>query len=1080
MDRRTHVLADRPTRRNIPTVFISSTVDDLKPYRAAAEFEAARAGFQVLAQEYFVGSGDQRPLEKCLAEVAKADVLVVIVAHRYGWEPPGQPGSDTKSITWLECAEARREGPGKKKIEVLAFLVDKESDKFKWPLESWEKYRLISAVDATTPELLAEVQRNVAKLQEFKQWVSSLGIRATFTNPDSLRAEVAAALRDWLARHQEFAQAAPAGRSDPTKYLESLREQTGWIDIRGLMVGSGKAPRFPINELYIPLTTTSKLTVADEKFGIARGGPPERRAHPTTEDASAAGRERVELEDLLTYRRLVIVGDPGAGKTTFLYRIAYELSDRWLKAERLPSGTSVPASSKAAEQHTEARASFLTRLAAALRQTFASEAGGLGLDTRTGEPAETGQCAEGGEPLLPIFIRIAELSEHIRRRRAQPSYEGPSAEDSPAWLAHFLNQQNEENKWGLDREFIEGKLESGSVLLLLDGLDEPPSAIDREATARLFENTTRAYQRCRFVVTTRPLAYVGRAVLDGFEEARIEPLEPEQIESFLGHWCRALFPESEEKAQRHLRELAEALRSTLEIRRMARNPVMLTALAVVHWNEKRIPEQRADLYSSILIWLSRAREKRPGREPAERCLTLLEHLALGMQNQPQGRLVQISKGEAADMLAAQFRAENDAERRQRAQDFIAQEEVDSGIIVSRGSELRFWHLTFQEYLAAKAIAGLVDRDQDTLLLTGNEIYLQEWREAALLVAGVLRESGVPRVDRLVTEILNRLGERASLAERARCVGLLGAMVRDLRPLGYEPADARYGEAVQSVLGIFDKVKSRQVEFQVRLEAAEALGQAGDPRLHRDNWITIPPGTFLMGAQKEDPAQPNYDPEARDDESPVHEVYLNAFKIGRYPVTVEEFRRFVEEDGYNNGKWWDARGFRQTKEPDGWDEQVLHPNRPVVGVCWFEAAAYCAWKGVRLPTEAEWERAARGPNGRKYPWGNEPPDTERANYWEGKVGHATPVGLYPHGANPEGIEDLAGNVWEWVADGYEAEYYRSSPGRNPKGPEAGERRVLRGGGWYGLARYLRSAGRFRDVPVNRLVNIGFRSVREVFP
>jgi len=195
--------------RKNPTVFISSTAEDLQPYREKAIFEAERAGFEVHTQEYFVASGNERPLAKCFEEVAKADVVVVIVAHRYGWVPPGQPGGDTKSITWLECEEAQRAGRGKKKLEVLAFLVGKESDEFKWPLELWEKYRLITAVERTTPELLAEVQRNVAKLEEFKAWLSTLAIRATFTNPDSLRAEVATALRDWLARHPKFAEAQP-------------------------------------------------------------------------------------------------------------------------------------------------------------------------------------------------------------------------------------------------------------------------------------------------------------------------------------------------------------------------------------------------------------------------------------------------------------------------------------------------------------------------------------------------------------------------------------------------------------------------------------------------------------------------------------------------------------------------------------------------------------------------------------------------------------------------------------------------------------------------------------------------------
>jgi hypothetical protein len=169
-------------------------------------------------------------------------------------------------------------------------------------------------------------------------------------------------------------------------------------------------------------------------------------------------------------------------------------------------------------------------------------------------------------------------------------------------------------------------------------------------------------------------------VLTGFHTAQIEPLEAAGITIFLKHWCDQLFPESAEAAKNHLDELDQALRDRAEIRRMARNPVMLTALAVVHWNERRLPAQRADLYECILKWLLEARQRRPGRESGKRCLELLQSLALAMQQHPKGRLVQAEKSWAASVVP---------------QAFLEQEEVDSGIIASRGSELRFWHLTFQ-------------------------------------------------------------------------------------------------------------------------------------------------------------------------------------------------------------------------------------------------------------------------------------------------------------------------------------------------------------------------------------------------
>ena len=690
--------------------------------------------------------------------------------------------------------------------------------------------------------------------------------------------------------------ARPAAVNDPGRYLEDLREQTRYIDIRGLQVGTGKAYRFPITDLYIPLTTASRQEV----------------------------RRSARLEEALNEPRLVIVGEPGSGKTTFL---------RWLVFQY------------------------------------------------AGDPQQP----------LPLLVRISELAEHIRNCSGQKR--SPTSE-SPEWLVHFLTAKSDELNWSLDAAFFKKTLSEGSCVLLLDGLDEAPSVEERSRMARIFEGATRAYPKCRIVVTTRPQSYAGTALLAGFTEARIEPLDDEAIGQFLEHWCRALFPTSEAEAKAHLTGLQTALHAKVEIRRMVVNPVMLTALAVVHWNEKRIPEQRADLYESVLQWLARSREQRLGRASASRCLELLKLLALAMQDHPDGRKTELSLGESVRVLDGEF-----SNQRSGAEAFLLEEEGDSGIIVRRDSQLRFWHLTFQEYLAARCIAGFPDEQQYKLLLDSGKIYLPEWRESALLLAGVLMGQGRESVDSLFSALLDRLGSKAKLPQQARTAGLLGAMVGDLRPFQYEPKDPRYARLMDAVLGVFKAESVDTIDFKTRLEAAEALGQAGDPRLgdKAENWIRI------------------------ECEKP--------FRIARYPVTVQEYKSFVEDGGYQDQRFWVAGGFGQWQEPDGWAEQLAHPNRPVVEVSWFEAAAYARWARVRLLTEAEWERAARGTEGREYPWGEEAPSPRLANYREGKVGHPTPVGLYPLGATPERIQDLAGNVWEWCEDWYDPseKKYRNSRG-----------------------------------------------------
>ncbi len=1006
-------------RSPIPIVFVSSTVEDLTRYRAAVSNAANTAGCLPRMMEYFAAAGDKPPLDACLARVSEADVLVVVVAHRFGWVPPDQQAGEHKSITWLECERAVADG-----TEVLAFLLD---ETYAWPEDDREEYALTQAVreGKATPELLQSVQRNVTSLRQFKAWLSARAIRATFTTPEDLQGKVLHALHEWTQRHPDLA-TPPTTKTrppaDPTTYLRTLLERNRYIDIRGLQVGAGKAYRFPIEELFISLTSTGRPHAPDaaDADKAKRGSPSQ------SEDRGMAAPAVLPLHAALAHRRLVVVGDPGSGKTTFLRRVVCALAESLLG--------DVPNAA-------EAR---------------------LGMK----------------ETPLPLLVPVADLVEHVAQVRRAPS-EHPASVESPAWLPHFLGAVSREAKWGLDREFFEQRLEDGSALVLLDGLDEAPDRLARGSVARLIRNAATAYPRSQFVVTSRPAAYTDEAVLAGFEHAWIDPLADEAIHTFLTRWSEALHPGSPREAASHRDELQAALANRPDMRRLVRNPVMLTALAVVHWNERRLPEQRADLYDSIVKWLARSRQQRPGRSTAEQCITVLQELALAMQSHPEGRQVQVSKRWAAEALAQELDAGAHSRHGiERAARFLEEEELDSGLVIARGHELRFWHLTFQEFLAARAIAARTELAQRKVLFgKPRTLYLPEWREVVLLLAGVLHQQGSKKVDGLVSAVLENLGRNPSLAAKARCAGLLGALFRDLKPLGYEPADVRYPRLIDEVYAIFDAGRSESLAIQDRIEAAEALGQAGDPRIdskHPKYWVRIPAREFLMGSQKTDRSQPNYDDEAFDDELPPHMVSLNEYRIAAYPTTVGEYERFVADGGYEERRWWAAGGFGKFNEPDEWADQTAFPNHPVVGVSWFEATAYAAWSGCRLPTEAEWEHAARGTGGRKFPWGNEPADPSRLNYLESWIGRPTPVGIYPLGATPDGIYDMAGNVWEWCQDAYAP--YGATPQTVPDPLKEGDVvRVVRGGSWFFDSRLARAAFLFDVRPEIRFVYLGFRVV-----
>jgi formylglycine-generating enzyme required for sulfatase activity len=228
---------------------------------------------------------------------------------------------------------------------------------------------------------------------------------------------------------------------------------------------------------------------------------------------------------------------------------------------------------------------------------------------------------------------------------------------------------------------------------------------------------------------------------------------------------------------------------------------------------------------------------------------------------------------------------------------------------------------------------------------------------------------------------------------------------------------------------------------------------------------VPAGEFTMGSAN-----------GNSDERPVHPVYLDAFYMDMYEVTNAAYRAC-----FSAGVCTPPHDTSSATRSSYYGNSQ-YDNYPVINVDWNQANTYCEWRGGSLPTEAQWEKAARGTDGRTYPWG-EGISCSQANYWGqngGCVGDTTEVGSYESGKSPYGIYDLAGNVWEWVADWYDENYYAYSPSSNPLGPSSGEFRVLRGGSWYYGDFDVRSAVRYNDTPANFIYVVGFRCARSISP
>lgn len=233
-------------------------------------------------------------------------------------------------------------------------------------------------------------------------------------------------------------------------------------------------------------------------------------------------------------------------------------------------------------------------------------------------------------------------------------------------------------------------------------------------------------------------------------------------------------------------------------------------------------------------------------------------------------------------------------------------------------------------------------------------------------------------------------------------------------------------------------------------------------------VAIPEGFFPMGVPKA----------ARDggvDERPNHEVFVDTFYIDKFEVTNGRYLQFVTET--------DHRTPQHPSDPSKgiWKGNMMPESvtdLPVINVDWNDATAYCAWAEKRLPTEAEWEKAAKGPNDWRFPWGNIEPTQEHANFNQTWRGEATlvQVGMYEKGKSPYGVYDVAGNVWEWVADWYDAEYYQKSPLRNPKGPKTGSYKAVRSSGWQGETPQVRIFTRIKSLPTDRNNSTGFRCAK----
>ncbi len=622
-----------------------------------------------------------------------------------------------------------------------------------------------------------------------------------------------------------------------------------------------------------------------------------------------------------------------------------------------------------------------------------------------------------------------------------------------------------------------------NMVLLFDGLDEIEHAETGNRIAAELEKLGRKYPRVKIIVASRPIA-VREGDFTKFRRLDVLPLTPEMIQTYVEKW----FAGEPEK----IAALAQSLAQRPRIRDLAANPFLLSMICFTfeQGGDAALLERRSDLYAKCTQYLLQRAYDRESSAAAkshyEHTLEILKDISLRFFLWKEDDF-------PVDHVNVMGRRALSAKTLGRPEDLLNRLERETGLIQRAKEGFTFVHRSLWEYFTALAL-----RDK-TIDFVIHHAANPDWEEVVRLYAGLLQNRD--KVAELVNGLwnLNRpLALRVTTEVKTPAAVLLKPLIEkeegnqgkllliaSLEQSLHLIAPAEQQKLVQETLDVL-LLKCEERDCEVIYHAQELLekldlqplqpacaGRPGgliyelfdlahaaerqqkflaDPANHFE-WIEVEGGEFWMG-----------DDEHFDDEKPAHRVKVDGFRMAKHPVTNRMLKNF----------------------PFGEKHVIGGDDCPAVNNTWFEAHYFCLWIGCRLPTEAEWEYAARGGKKAKrtqYYFGDAVEELPK-HAWVGEVTHPHAHAVNepnPHtgkeNLNPLGLANMLGNVWEWCADWYDSDYYNESPAENPAGPKTGTLRVLRGGSWSINPRYVRCADRYRFNPSSRVVNAGFRCAQD---
>jgi formylglycine-generating enzyme required for sulfatase activity len=843
-------------------------------------------------------------------------------------------------------------------------------------------------------------------------------------------------------------------------YAAWARDELTYIETVGL--GTGRL-RLRLDQVFVPLGFRHH-DLADA---------PDLDTEPS--HRADRGDRTIHIEDAFTQvaprPHVFLLGEPGAGKTTALRKLMRSLLGPGGNDTRngAPSGAAGPA----------------------------------------GVPAFSGRHVGLPERTVPVFIRLRQVAERLHPPHALAEL----VED------HFAALRRPDGTPVVSAGFGRWLCEQGHLLLLLDGLDEvadPAARVDvcAHLEARLDAAVAAGMTGLRIVVSARWSAFhdhlaVGddrQAMLDPARFAMLEarPMSQEQSEQLVTQWIEeaerflarvegrgelAAVGRAQERAAALCTRMRAMTRGSRQMATLMGNPLLLTLLCVMYQDNIVLPERRTEFFEQALRILFRRRHGDPeaaGRPPlldVDQALRLLEPVAWDMQCHPE-RAFELTPAEIEDIVEpVRKRLEI---RRQEPLSFASVFEWltgHAGVLAEYApGRYGFLHLHFQEYLAARHASR---QGGACVARLAAELGGARWEETILMFAGLAEpprlEDLIERVaatDELVAaeEILRRCLEEAPdpptdplarvIADVRRDAGSRAAALRLVQRRADEKVQAAAVQAARTAVRGSDL---RRLAESMALGSRPDISVPGEPQPFTDKttgirFLWVPGGTFVMGAE-----------DLSERERPPHRVQLSGFWLAETPVTNRQYEKFLAQQ-------------REIGEPRFWrDRRFNQPGQPVVGVSWMEAREYCRWLGrvsgqrIELPTEAQWELAARGEEGRKYPWGDDEPNDKRAFFgksWD--TGAPLPVGTLPAGQGPYGHDDLAGNVWEWCLDPWDDHSYenRGPLAIDPPDPAAVDTdlaaaRACRGGAYGSVRRHLRAACRGWSHAVGGARRLGFR-------